>query len=56
VRNDDPRIVRALERFEEFARDPRTRERLQDVAANSPNKRHRAQAQRILKRLDAELG
>ena len=55
MRSDDPRYIRALERFEQFVRDPKTRERLEEVARKSRNKRTRAEAQKLLHRLDTEL-
>ena len=55
MRNDDPRLLRAQDRFEEIVRDPRTRARLVEVATSSRNKRTRAEARKLLKRLDDHL-
>lgn len=52
---DDPRVIRARERLGEIVRDPRTRARLEEIATNSRNKRTRAEARKLLKRLDTEL-
>lgn len=54
--NADEACRRALERLEEIARDPRTRERLVDIVENSKNQRMCKKAQRLLERLDAEYG
>ena len=55
MRNDDPRLLRAQDRFEEIVRDPRTRARLVEVATSSRNKRTRAEARKLLKLLDDQL-